>query len=411
MRQKYVHNLILKPLNDTFETKYLLIPFKPDGMKLGRPVANSNSTGNNNGNGSSKGMAGDNSKHFIWGRYLEYGQHQYVGTDNGNFDSRVLSRNHAMISCDKDTGKLYIRDLKSSNGTFLNGKKINDVDVELNVGDVLDLGTDIDGKLEHRKISALVEDIIIVPLIDGTYNPIEDETEKKSNILNNDRQEENLNVVAQRAAFESAMFGDINQLELEDTILNMDNEIIGGIYINNSIGTSSKLLKILKKLAIELSLIRTDYIKLRSVDNYLINFTTNVESVRRKTVELNKDRLNILKETMSRRLNEKQSHLINQYRSSMKLLEKEKHQLQSKYDKQQEQEVEISEKLLREIDDLSTRLEVETYRNKQLNKDLIEAQQKKANTELEERNLKIKITTMSIFCIIISIWYYKKYYI
>lgn len=126
-RNKYTHVLVLKSLNNTFETKFLVVPFKPSGLKLGRPVIGASNSGSNGG--------------------LSGKADPQVKADNGNFDSRVLSRNHASLSCDAKTGKICIRDLKSSNGTFVNGSRIGQTDVEIKVGDVIDLGTDIDTKL------------------------------------------------------------------------------------------------------------------------------------------------------------------------------------------------------------------------------------------------------------------------
>ncbi|CAG8677777.1 8624_t:CDS:2, partial [Dentiscutata erythropus] len=83
---------------------------------------------------------------------------------NGYFDSRVLSRTHAEIW--KDNGKVFVRDLKSSNGTFVNGKRISVEDkegdpVELKDYDLLEFGIDIynehDRKLLYRKIAATVQ--------------------------------------------------------------------------------------------------------------------------------------------------------------------------------------------------------------------------------------------------------------
>lgn len=157
-RNKYTHIIILKSLNETFETKFLVVPFKPESLKLGRPVVSSNSSGSQ----SFGGMGNVN------GVNKQDQQIPQVRPDNGHFDSRVLSRNHAALSCDPSTGNIYIRDLKSSNGTFVNGSRIDQNDVELKVGDVIDLGTDIDSKFEHRKISAFVEDISVIPLINDS---------------------------------------------------------------------------------------------------------------------------------------------------------------------------------------------------------------------------------------------------
>ncbi|KAF9962016.1 hypothetical protein BGZ72_000083 [Mortierella alpina] len=65
---------------------------------------------------------------------------------NGYFDSKVLSRIHAEVW--SESGKVYIRDLKSSNGTFLNGKRLcpentESEPFELNQNDNLEFGIDI----------------------------------------------------------------------------------------------------------------------------------------------------------------------------------------------------------------------------------------------------------------------------
>ncbi|MDQ2663533.1 MAG: FHA domain-containing protein [Candidatus Eremiobacteraeota bacterium] len=48
-----------------------------------------------------------------------------------------VSRRHAL--CDVEAGVLYLTDLESSNGTFLNGKRIVE-SIELQVGDTIDMG-------------------------------------------------------------------------------------------------------------------------------------------------------------------------------------------------------------------------------------------------------------------------------
>ena len=54
--------------------------------------------------------------------------------------SKDVSRRHARIS--KKNGKVVIQDLASSNGTFLNGKRLNSYLSEpLCNGDILQLGT------------------------------------------------------------------------------------------------------------------------------------------------------------------------------------------------------------------------------------------------------------------------------
>ncbi|KAG0058520.1 hypothetical protein BGZ90_004915, partial [Linnemannia elongata] len=81
---------------------------------------------------------------------------------NGYFDSKVLSRVHAEVW--SDSGKVYIRDLKSSNGTFLNGRRLSAESVEsepfiLNQNDSLEFGIDImdeGGSLLHEKVACRI---------------------------------------------------------------------------------------------------------------------------------------------------------------------------------------------------------------------------------------------------------------
>ncbi|PYH40565.1 putative cytoplasm to vacuole targeting Vps64 [Aspergillus saccharolyticus JOP 1030-1] len=123
--------LTLLPINGTFEKKQITVPFYPEVIRIGRQT---------------------NAK--------------TVPTPvNGFFDSKVLSRQHAEIWADK-TGKIWIRDVKSSNGTFVNGKRLSQENREsdpheLRENDTLELGIDIvseDQKtIVHHKVSAKVE--------------------------------------------------------------------------------------------------------------------------------------------------------------------------------------------------------------------------------------------------------------
>ncbi|WBW74410.1 SIP/FAR complex FHA domain subunit Far10/Csc1 [Schizosaccharomyces osmophilus] len=79
------------------------------------------------------------------------------------FNSKVLSRQHAEIWMEKDSLILYVRDVKSSNGTFVNGNRLSSENkasapCKLNSGDVLDFGVDIYNEEEiiHKKVSAQI---------------------------------------------------------------------------------------------------------------------------------------------------------------------------------------------------------------------------------------------------------------
>lgn len=123
--------LYLLSLNGTFERKTISVPFSPDTLRIGRQT---------------------NAK--------------TVPTPvNGFFDSKVLSRQHAEIWADRQ-GKVWIRDVKSSNGTFVNGTRLSlenreSEPHELQTGDHLELGIDIvseDQKtVVHHKVAAKVE--------------------------------------------------------------------------------------------------------------------------------------------------------------------------------------------------------------------------------------------------------------
>lgn len=374
-RNKYTHIIILKSLNETFETKFLVVPFKPESFKLGRPVVNSNASNQ--------------------GKLVKQDPQQLpqVRPDNGHFDSRVLSRNHAALSCDPATGKVYIRDLKSSNGTFVNGNRIDQNDVELKVGDVIDLGTDIDSKFEHRKISAFVEDISVIPLINdtvetsqslfgtnhgaaGTADP-DDGTSGHFASAGERGYVPGSATTAQRAAFEAAMFGDVNNLDLEDTVLGSETEILSGIFINNSIGTSPNLINVIKTLATEVSLEKHEYAKLKSMESFLINYTTSLEYINKMMIEKNDKHLVKLQNALRQKLSEKQSSMLQEHKSLVDRLEREKQDLQGSYYAKAEEATEKVKKLENDIEDLRTRLEVEKYRNSQFVK-------KTSNTDQEQ---------------------------
>ncbi|KAJ7083608.1 hypothetical protein B0H15DRAFT_932277 [Mycena belliarum] len=85
------------------------------------------------------------------------------GERNGFFDSRVLSRQHAEVW--EEANKIFIKDVKSSNGTFVNGERLSaegreSEPYELKSDDILEFGVDIvseDNKtVLHRKVVARV---------------------------------------------------------------------------------------------------------------------------------------------------------------------------------------------------------------------------------------------------------------
>ncbi|KAL8691047.1 MAG: hypothetical protein Q9218_003649 [Villophora microphyllina] len=123
--------LALQPLTGTFERKNINVPFFPEVLRIGRQT---------------------NAK-------------TVPTMGNGYFDSKVLSRQHAEVWADR-SGKIWIRDVKSSNGTFVNGVRLSPENRdsephELREQDTLELGIDIvseDQKsIVHHKVSAKIE--------------------------------------------------------------------------------------------------------------------------------------------------------------------------------------------------------------------------------------------------------------
>ena len=123
--------LALIPMTGTFERKQIVVPYFPEVLRIGRQT-----------------------------------NPKTVPTPmNGYFDSKVLSRQHAEVWADQ-SGKIWIRDVKSSNGTFVNGNRLSPENRdsephELREHDTLELGIDIvseDQKsIVHHKVSAKVE--------------------------------------------------------------------------------------------------------------------------------------------------------------------------------------------------------------------------------------------------------------
>ncbi|POS83686.1 hypothetical protein EPUL_003589, partial [Erysiphe pulchra] len=123
--------LYLISMNGTFDRKKISVPFYPESVRIGRQT-NTKTT---------------------------------PTPLNGYFDSKVLSRQHAELWSDK-SGIIWIKDIKSSNGTFVNGARLSPENREsepheLETHDQLDLGIDIvseDQKtVVHHKVAAKVE--------------------------------------------------------------------------------------------------------------------------------------------------------------------------------------------------------------------------------------------------------------
>ncbi|XP_071807513.1 uncharacterized protein [Asterias amurensis] len=91
--------------------------------------------------------------------------------ENGIFDCKVLSRNHALIWYDQDTLKFYLQDTKSSNGTFINNQRLSrgaeeSPAHELNSCDIIQFGVDV---MENSRRGVVTHGCIVSQLT--LYNP------------------------------------------------------------------------------------------------------------------------------------------------------------------------------------------------------------------------------------------------
>ncbi|KAJ7641378.1 hypothetical protein FB45DRAFT_900052 [Roridomyces roridus] len=121
--------LYLYPLNDSFVPKHISLTPPGQRVKIGRQTNAKTSPGER----------------------------------NGYFDSKVLSRQHAEVW--EENGKIYIKDVKSSNGTFINGDRLSlegleSEPFELKSDDIVEFGIDIVGEdnktIIHHKVAARV---------------------------------------------------------------------------------------------------------------------------------------------------------------------------------------------------------------------------------------------------------------
>ncbi|KAJ7902642.1 hypothetical protein B0H14DRAFT_2666979 [Mycena olivaceomarginata] len=121
--------LYLYPLNDSFVPKHISLNPPGQRVKIGRQTNAKTSPGER----------------------------------NGYFDSKVLSRQHAEVW--EENGKIFIKDVKSSNGTFVNGERLSQEGLEsdpfeLKTDDNVEFGIDIVGEdnktIIHHKVAARV---------------------------------------------------------------------------------------------------------------------------------------------------------------------------------------------------------------------------------------------------------------
>lgn len=317
-RTQYCVVIVLSSRNNTFDRKSLVLPFYPEVLKLGRQTS----------------------------------QKTLPSPDNGYFDSRVLSRQHAEIWADKLTRKVWMKDAKSSNGTYINGERLSQdgresEPHELKRNDLLELGIDIannDGSaLLHRKISAVVERISVMSLQSG------DSSITQVNVLGNGSgvanqsngnsqqvaQNQTLTAQAQQTligppsrtrpkkaeALDVALFGDVDT-SLEDLALGHSRNSVGGLFMKSGISSSSNIENAVKTLAEQIHSTRVETAKLESVRKML----SQIQSQQKKHKSLKDERNEQMKEYASVELQQRVRDLENevkQGKEKIQELEKE----------------------------------------------------------------------------------------
>lgn len=353
-RSQYTLVLVLSPLNGTFERKSLFVPFAPDVLKLGRQT-------------SAKTIP---------------------APDNGYFDSRVLSRQHAEVWADRATGKVWIKDAKSSNGTYINSQRLSSDNTEskpheLRKNDILELGIDIsndDGSsLVHRKISAKVERISIMSLqSDALPAANSSATNRGSSIngsvspsaSNGSLSRSNTLVGASRPklggghnkgadSLDVALFGDVDA-SLEDLVMGHARNSLGGLFMNSGLNSSISFETTVKKLIGQIHEAKLEGAKINSVSKLLEEIGKN---------QSNSSVLTALTEQLA----SKDAHIAQ--------LEKKLENHQKRYDPERENN--LSKQLTKTQNDLNeTKRELDIYKTRALAAEALTSKSHETITEL-----------------------------
>lgn len=325
-RNHVLYFVTLTPLNDTFIKKQLLVPYFPETRKLGRP-------------------AGSKVKPDI---------------TNGFFDSRVLSRSHAAMFIDSSNGKLMLKDLGSSNGTYVNEERIGNEPVEIKIGDIIYLGFNIQADTNHKQISAKVENINVMQNFYTSSSTIPSSFNFKNQLTMDTPEFKHYNFIqdiiskipkkkAARAnglhlSFENALFGDINP-NLEDKLLGLNPSGNCGIFNNAQITNASSLDSAIRVLTTNLSKIKQQNHTLATLEEFIIDYQARLnelnsnylkqeyESKLRKLEDQISEEKSQTQESKDKYKNYKEeaTQLVDQLRKEVTALTNEKHALNEKF--------------------------------------------------------------------------------
>lgn len=269
-RHQAEYYVTLVPLNDTFVKKHIHVPYFPDTARLGRPT-------------------GTKVKPHV---------------NNGYFDLRVLSRNHACMYIEPKLGRLMIQDMGLSNGTFVNLDKIGTEPVPVLVGDVVNLGFNIQVETSHKQISMRVDNVLVVSnnpkgalltglprLTRATINAFSDAEMKHFDFIQSlfaqllDKKDaaavEESPPAAAARAFENAMFADIVPT-LDDTLAAAADSGSAGIFSNARIVHSGELQAALDTLTVNLAKIKQQNSTLRLLESFFASYLARVNELNGK---------------------------------------------------------------------------------------------------------------------------------
>lgn len=187
--KKYVHVVkLVSPDQPNEYLKILNIPLYPDTLKIGRQ--NTPKTSNK--------------------------------ITDGFFDSRVLSRNHAELFIKEN--QLFIRDLKSSNGTFINDLKLEPYkDYKVSIDDKIDLGTTLESQMAHKKITCIIKEFEFVTL--KKFQDLVDEINNKDDLISKKLELFN-------STFDALIFGEIVDDIIVDNSTDHSNDLLDLINYN-----------------------------------------------------------------------------------------------------------------------------------------------------------------------------------
>mmetsp|Transcript_8498 Transcript_8498/g.10589 ORF Transcript_8498/g.10589 Transcript_8498/m.10589 type:complete len:590 (+) Transcript_8498:33-1802(+) len=325
-RNHVLYFVTLTPLNDTFIKKQLLVPYFPETRKLGRP-------------------AGSKVKPDI---------------TNGFFDSRVLSRSHAAMFIDSSSGKLMLKDLGSSNGTYVNEERIGNEPVEIKIGDIIYLGFNIQADTNHKQISAKVENINVMQNFYSSSSTIPSSFNFKNQLTMDTPEFKHYNFIQDiiskipkqkttktdglHLSFENALFGDINP-NIEDKLLGLNSSGNCGIFNNAQITNASSLDSAIRVLTTNLSKIKQQNHTLATLEEFIMDYQARLNELNSNFLKQEyENKLKKLEDQISEEQAQTQetkdkhksykveaAQLVEQLRKEITALTNEKHVLNQKF--------------------------------------------------------------------------------